>query len=61
MERGANIHVNEEWALRLASKNGHLDVVRFLVEKGANGLLEIVQFLVDSGASINVCNDSVEK
>ena len=36
VENGANIHANNDYALRLASKNGYLEVVMFLVEKGAN-------------------------
>ncbi|TIA01739.1 hypothetical protein D6C82_03433 [Aureobasidium pullulans] len=56
-------------ALRAASENGHLEVVHFLVDRGAdieliwsgtalraaseNGHLEVVQFLLDRGADVN--------
>jgi hypothetical protein len=31
-----DIHVNEDYALRLSSFDGHIEVVKFLIEKGAN-------------------------
>lgn len=34
--KGVDIHANNELALRLASENGHLPIVQFLIEKGAN-------------------------
>jgi hypothetical protein len=36
VKEGANIHANDDYALRCASANGHLGVVKFLVSKGAN-------------------------
>ena len=36
VEQGANIHANDDKALRWASENGHLKVVKFLVKLGAN-------------------------
>ena len=33
---GANIHAGDDWALRMASKYGRLEVVKYLVEHGAN-------------------------
>ena len=59
-------------ALRLASKYGHLDVVKFLHKEGAdihsnngyalqlassNGHLDVVKYLVKNGADIHVIND----
>ena len=32
LDSGANIHARDDYALRLASKNGHLDVVKYLQE-----------------------------
>jgi len=72
VEKGADIHADNDNALRWASKNGHLEVVEFLVEKGAdihanndgalkwaskNGYLEVVEFLVEKGADIHANND----
>ena len=57
---------------RWASENGHLEVVRYLVEQGANihanndyairwasenGHLEVVRYLVEKGANIHANND----
>ncbi len=36
IENGANIHAYDSAALRIASKNGHLSVVQYLIENGAN-------------------------
>ncbi len=68
VEKGANIHDDEEWALCQAAENGHLDVVKFLVEHGADirasrnqalflsaieGHLNVVKYLVEQGANID--------
>lgn len=34
VEQGADIHANGDYALRWAAKNGHLDVVKYLVKQG---------------------------
>jgi len=72
IECGADIHVNHEYALRWACKNGYLEVVKFLVESGAdihvcceyplrfaakNGHLEVVNFLVENGAVVQCCQN----
>ena len=36
LQHGADVHANDDEALRWASANGHLAVVQFLVEHGAN-------------------------
>ena len=69
-ERGAN--VDEDEALSLACENGHLNVVKYLVENGANihvgierplrsacreGHLKVVKYLVEHGANIRETND----
>ena len=36
VQHGANIRAGEDWALRYASHNGHLEVVKHLVEQGAD-------------------------
>lgn len=69
---GADIHINDEEPLRLAVKNGYLDVVKDLVFYGAdihindeeplrlaveNGHLDIVENIVSKGADIHVNNE----
>ena len=36
LKNGADIHVDDDCALRLASYYGHLEVVKYLVEQGAD-------------------------
>lgn len=36
IEKGADIHVNNDSALSWASNNGYLDIVKYLVSKGSN-------------------------
>ena len=36
INNGANIHFENDLALRLASHNGHLEVVKYLISRGAN-------------------------
>src|SRR3989344_1260598 len=69
---GADIHANNDCALRLSACNGHLPVVQFLLDQGAdihadndgafqwsamNGHLPVVQFLLEHGANIHAEND----
>ena len=32
---GANIHAQDDWAVRNASRNGHIDVVEYLISQGS--------------------------
>jgi ankyrin repeat protein len=63
--KGADITSCNKWAVQLASKNGHLKVVQWLVSQGANiracnnlplhlasknGHYEVVKYLVSQGA-----------
>ncbi|AYV85138.1 MAG: repeat protein [Satyrvirus sp.] len=72
IEKGADIHAENDQALRKASRNGHLEIVKLLIEKGANihavndgalhgasfnGHLEIVKLLTENGADIHAEND----
>lgn len=76
LNNGANIHTGfngtEEDALADASENGHLEVVKYLVESGAdvngdktislrnaskNGHLSVVKYLIDKGADIHARYD----
>ena len=67
VKEGVDIHVDDDYALSWAARNGHLDVVKFLVEKGAdihadgdyalrlaaeNGYLDVVKYLVENRANI---------
>jgi ankyrin repeat protein len=70
-----NLHAYEEYALRWASENGYLEVVKELVKKGADvhagndialieasyaGHVEIVKFLLANSANINAIDDEDE-
>jgi ankyrin repeat protein len=67
LKNGANIHFNNDSAIRFASANGNLEIVKYLIENGslpnglfaasANGNLEIVKYLVERGANIRENND----
>jgi ankyrin repeat protein len=65
VENGADIHTDNDLALRWSAEYGYLDVVQFLVENGAdihadndyalqwaarNGHLDVVRFLAENGA-----------
>ncbi|MEK0336906.1 MAG: hypothetical protein QQN41_05665, partial [Nitrosopumilus sp.] len=36
IERGANVNVSNDYALRFASENGHYDVVKLLLDSGVD-------------------------
>jgi len=72
IEKGANIHADDDHALRWASSEGHFGVVKFLIEKGSNvhadndyaliwasynGHLGVVKFLIEKGANVHADND----
>jgi len=69
LQHGADVHANNDYALRWASMNGHLSVVQFLVQHvhadndyalcwaSYYGHLPVVQFLVQHGADVHACND----
>ena len=65
VEKGANLHANNDYALRRAADCGHLEIVKCLLEQGAdlhawndyslrfaakNGHLEVVKYLLEQGA-----------
>jgi ankyrin repeat protein len=67
-----NIHINDDYALRMASRNGHIEAVKFLVKKGSkihtqddyalrwsshNGHIEVIKFLVENDANIHAQDD----
>ena len=66
---GANIHIDDDRALRSATVCGHLHIVKYLIEKGANinvmdnlplrlatytGNFKMVKYLVEKGADVSV-------
>ena len=72
LERGANIHAQDDWALIGSAAKGHLNVVKYLLERGADihahydyalrwnaeeGHLHIVKYLVERGANIHAQDD----
>ena len=73
IKNGGDIHERDDFALRLASQNDHIEVVKYLVGLGANihagdgealrnasyyGQTEVVKYLVDHGANIHADDDS---
>ena len=69
---GADVHTHDDYALRLASMNGHPEVVKLLIAAGADvnayegwalmlaserGYLEIVKLLIDAGADLHAKDD----
>ena len=72
IQNGADIHAENDYALRWASQEGHIEVVTFLIQNGAdihaeneyalrwsseNGHLEIVKILIQKGADIHANDD----
>jgi len=72
VNEGANVHANDDLALRWASLNGHLEIVQHLISVGANvhacndlalqcaadnGHLEIVKYLISVGAKVHAGDD----
>ena len=72
VENGADVKTNNNYALRWASRYGHLDVVKYLVENSADvktnnnsavrlaseyGHLDVVKYLVENGADIKANNN----
>ena len=72
IEKGANVHADDDFALGWSAENGHLDVVKYLIENGANvyagydyalrcsaynGHLDVVKYLIEKGADVHANND----
>lgn len=36
VDKGVNIHADDDWALRTASLNRYYDMIKFLITQGAN-------------------------
>jgi hypothetical protein len=76
LNRGADIHAENDWALHTASRNGHTEVVRLLLDRGADihanndwalrwasryGHTETVKLLLDRGAENDLALRSASK
>lgn len=74
-KKGADLHAEDEKALRVASQNGHLDVVKYLVERGADvhamfegalrfaaarGQQHVVNYLLSKGADPNALDEDIQ-
>jgi ankyrin repeat protein len=72
LDRGANIHADNDYSLQYAAGNGHTKTVALLLDRGANihaandyslqwaantGKTETVALLLDRGANIHAAND----
>lgn len=72
LQAGANVHAEDDYALKFASKNGHYKVVQLLLEAGANvhaeddyaliravvyGHYKVVQLLLKAGANVHAQYD----
>jgi FOG: Ankyrin repeat len=70
--KGTKIHADNDLFLQCASRNDHLEVVKFLVENGTNihadndlalqwaclnDHFQVTKFLVNKGANIHIEND----
>ncbi|KKP94624.1 MAG: hypothetical protein US13_C0017G0002 [candidate division TM6 bacterium GW2011_GWE2_36_25] len=68
LDRGANVHAQDDFVLRWAARNGHTDTVRLLLDRGANiharddyalrcaaanGHTDTARLLLDRGANIH--------
>jgi len=72
LDAGADVHAQDDYALRWASYRGHIKVVKLLLDAGANvhtrnngalqgasynGHTDIVKLLLDAGADVHAKND----
>ena len=72
VNKGGDIHLDEDTPITFASEKGHLDIVKYLVGLGADintennspvrfasyyGHLDVVKYLVEQGADIRADND----
>ena len=72
MENGADIHIQDDHALKWSAERGYSNIVKILIENGANihaqddyalrwsarkGQLDVVKFLIENGANIHADYD----
>jgi len=76
LEKGADIHAQDDEALITSTRKGHFNIVKYLVESGADihagidraliisaigGHLDIVKYLVDNGAHVTARDNEALK
>jgi uncharacterized protein len=69
LNHGVDIHVDNDYALRLATKHGHETLFKYLIKKGANvkaynnqvlslasetGNIEMVKYLINKGVNVDI-------
>jgi len=74
INQGVDVHTKNDYAVRWASENGHLDVIQFLISKDADiraknddalkrasekGHLKVIRLLISNGADIHVDNNYI--
>lgn len=72
LEAGADVHADDDYALRWASYKGNTEIVKFLLENSADvhaandyalrwnslyGRVEVVKLLLEAGADVHAKND----
>jgi len=72
INRGADVHADDDYAVRIASENGYTEVVRLLLSRGADihakdnlalilaahyGRFDVVKLLLENGANVHADND----
>ena len=49
LDRGADVHYEDDWALSIAAQNGHLHTATLLIQRGATAQNRILAVAVHNG------------